>query len=168
MKLRVLFALALLPGLFAGIVAAHGNPDGSFNESDPVTCGGGETYSSNVMTLNQITNADPSKDRKKTLYVVFAQADATNPGKYSDADKTSPFSIWKEENNLLNLQPTAYECKFSDGHVWGYDSCNPPTTVPPTPKCTTPPDPQPTAEQRAAHPEYERIPADRKLTSPIP
>lgn len=142
MMLRALTVFALLFGAFGGLVAAHSTA------MDPVTCGGGQTY-----PATPVSPAPNDPDvAAHTLYVVVQQDKADDvPGAYQDEDKAGPISIWKENNNRRGLQPTAYECKYADGHVWGVDDE------------TTTTDPQPTPEERAAHPELIRRDSDMQL-----
>lgn len=145
MIVRILSVFALLSGALTGLVAAHSTA------MDPVTCAGGEDYTG----ADQQTYAVVANNPATMLYVVFTQADATSPtktpGQYNDADKVHPISIWRETNSRADLQTTARECKYADGHVWGVDG--PGTEF----------DPQPNATERAAHPEYARRLADERI-----
>lgn len=141
MLVRVLTVFALLSGALAGLVAAH------TTAMDPVTCAGGEDYEG----ADQQTYSVVANNPATMFYVVFTEADAKTPGQYNDADKVHPLSIWRETNSRGDLQTTAFECKYADGHVWGFDGPG------------TEPDPQPTTAERAAHPELARRDADQRI-----
>ncbi|HLE96837.1 MAG TPA: hypothetical protein VI997_05650 [Candidatus Thermoplasmatota archaeon] len=130
---RALVILMLVAIPIAGLAAGHISPD------DYVTCTGGENYavpSGQVFypskahaslapadrTDEEVPTA-PASARVNTFYVVASQtpgdySDVSATGKWRDADRAYPVSVWKETNLKSNLQTTMFECKYLDGHAY--------------------------------------------------